>query len=92
MVADGVPATDHLRPFSKTNKLWDHVEKLHEKDLARFDYGGQSCKIYERLGETMVLSNTSHYMAHTKQQHGISLRPRSTMANMAVDSENQSAF
>jgi hypothetical protein len=92
VVADGVPATDRLRPFSKTNKLWDHVEKLHEKELARFDYGGQSCKICERLGETMVLSNTSHYMAHTKQQHGISLRPRSTMANMAVDSENQSAF
>lgn len=70
-----LPWPDRKKRKSKINKLWDHVENIHEHALAGFNSGTQRCGICGMHNVTFVPSSVSHFKNHTQTIHGIRLRP-----------------
>lgn len=60
---------------SKINKLWDHVENIHQQELAAFDTGNRRCGICGIRNIDFIPSNVSCFKNHTQTVHGIRLRP-----------------
>ncbi|XRM38740.1 hypothetical protein ABZX51_002137 [Aspergillus tubingensis] len=66
---------DRTKRKSKTNKLWDHVERIHEQELAAFDSGFRKCGLCRLKNIDFVPSSVSNFKNHTHTVHGIRLRP-----------------
>ncbi|CAK47957.1 hypothetical protein M747DRAFT_243364 [Aspergillus niger ATCC 13496] len=52
---------DRTKRKSKTNKLWDHVERIHEQELAAFDSGFRKCGLYFSNLRIKLLTTTWQY-------------------------------
>ncbi|KAL4891317.1 hypothetical protein BDV59DRAFT_66820 [Aspergillus ambiguus] len=70
-----LPPTDRVKRKSKINKLWDHVENIHQHELAAFENGTRCCGICGIRNVTFIPSSVPHFKNHTQTIHGIRLRP-----------------
>lgn len=66
---------DRAKRKSKTNKLWEHVERIHEQELAAFDSGCRKCGLCRQRNIDFMPSSVSNFKNHTHTVHGIRLRP-----------------
>ncbi|BCR96735.1 uncharacterized protein AKAW2_30054A [Aspergillus luchuensis] len=70
-----LPQVDRQKRKCKTNKLWDHVEKIHCQELAAFDTGNRRCGICSIRNIDFLPSSRNEFKNHTQTVHGIRLRP-----------------
>lgn len=70
-----LPLPEREKRKSKINKLWDHVENIHQQELAAFDTGNRRCGICGIRNIDFIPSNVSCFKNHTQTVHGIRLRP-----------------
>lgn len=63
-----------IETLSKTNKLWDHVERFHPDELAAYETGEKACTICEARDVTFFPKSVLHFKNHTQLVHGIRLR------------------
>lgn len=69
-----LPTCDREKKKSKTNKLWNHVEKMHKLELAAFESGTKHCGICDMRSFRFVPPSVTHFKNHTQEAHGIRLR------------------
>jgi hypothetical protein len=70
----GLPPASCEKRKSKINKFWDHVEKLHQPELAAFDTGSKRCGLCGLRNNNYRPSSVSQFENHTETVHGIRLR------------------
>ncbi|GLA67413.1 hypothetical protein AtubIFM54640_010731 [Aspergillus tubingensis] len=70
-----LPSADRERRKSKINKLWDHVQNIHEQELAAFDSGFRRCGLCGLRNIDFIPSSVPNFKNHTQTVHGIRLRP-----------------
>jgi hypothetical protein len=70
----GLPPASCEKRKSKINKFWDHVEKLHQPELAAFDTGSKRCGLCGLRNINYRPSSVSQFKNHTETVHGIRLR------------------
>ncbi|KAH8691874.1 hypothetical protein BGW36DRAFT_400040 [Talaromyces proteolyticus] len=71
----GLPPGQRAKKKSKTNKLWDHVENRHRKELAAFESGNRACGLCFLSEVVFKPSSVSDFKRHTGDIHSIPLRP-----------------
>jgi hypothetical protein len=69
------PHRKRMKPFSKVNKMWNHIENVHDCELAAFATGRKCCSICEERDLSFIPSDIRHFKSHTAKMHKISLRP-----------------
>jgi hypothetical protein len=69
-----LPRRDRETPFSRVNKMWDHVEKIHRQELAAFDTSKIPCPICKARGVPFTPLSVSDFQNHTQEVHEIKFR------------------
>jgi hypothetical protein len=70
-----LPKEERMRYLSRVNKMWDHVEKVHRRELDVFAAGDKPCPICKERGIVFIPSCIKEFKNHTQRVHKIRLRP-----------------
>ncbi|KAL9625315.1 MAG: hypothetical protein Q9160_000378 [Pyrenula sp. 1 TL-2023] len=69
-----LPYRARTRMLSKTSNLWDHVESVHQHELAAFGAGQKQRGVCVARKKAFIPKSVTHFKNHTQTGRGIRLR------------------
>jgi hypothetical protein len=66
---------ERIKPLNRINKLWNHIDKIHNFEVAVFINDDKFCPICKIRRIIFTLSSIRHFKHHIQKVHKIKLRP-----------------